>query len=218
MSASLGKLTGVHRMISTIIKSKDRFERKVTKLRHRNFDKFIFIHINKTGGSSIEKALNIPPEHLTALEKIEELGRKNWERRFSFTVIRNPWDKVVSHYHYRVQINNIDLSVRPIGFKEWVKRTYGIQDVFYYDNPKMFMPQSDWITDHNGRVLVDFVCRFENLDDDFSYVCEKLRKSTNLPHIKASKRGKYGNYYDEETIEIVARWFSKDIERFGYCF
>jgi len=37
-------------------------------------DGFLFIHINKTGGSSIEQALKIPQEHATAAEKIAELG------------------------------------------------------------------------------------------------------------------------------------------------
>jgi len=206
-------------MRNLLIKSINYFPRKLRALRNRYFDNFIFIHINKTGGSSIEKALKLPLEHLTALEIIKKIGCKQWQNRFTFTVIRNPWDKVVSHYHYRVQTNQTNLRVRTIEFKEWVRLTYGNKDSFYYDNPKMFMPQSDWITDHEGQVLVDFICHFENLDDDFSYVCKKLgKKAVSLAHIKGSKRGNYRDYYDDETIEIIARWFSRDIEDFGYYF
>lgn len=190
----------------------------IYNFRHRYFDNFIFIHINKTGGSSIVKSLRIPFDHKTAKQKIEEIGSEHWEKKFSFTVVRNPWDKVVSHYHYRVQTNQTDLGVKNIEFRKWVLSTYGSKDPFYYNNPKMFMPQSDWITGHNGKIIVDHICRFENLNDDFSTICKKLGKKSNLPHLKASKRGHYRNYYDDDTIEIVTNWFEKDIKNFGYRF
>jgi len=187
-------------------------------MKHIHLDRFVFIHINKTGGSSVEKALNVPLEHKTAIEKIDEIGQKYWDRKFTFTVIRNPWDKVVSHYHYRVKTNQTDLRDNPIEFKEWLKRTYGNQDAFYYDNPKMFMPQTNWITDNNGNILVDEIIHFENLESEFNKILEKLGKNRTLPHVKKSNRGNYRDYYDEETIAIVRNWFERDIKRFGYQF
>jgi len=201
---------------SFIKKVLDILTKKPQNVPSQHIDNFIFIHINKTGGSSIEKALGLSLEHKTALEKIEEIGYKKWKNCFSFTVVRNPWDKVVSHYHHRVQTNQTDLGVRPVKFKDWVKLTYRDKDSFYYDKPKMFMPQTDWITDHDGQILVDYICRFENISHDFSYVCGILGKTVSLPHIKASKRDHYTVYYDKETIEIIASWFREDIKRFGY--
>ena len=182
------------------------------------FDTFIFIHINKTAGSSVEKALRLPFEHKTALEKIGEIGRDNWNNKFTFTIVRNPWDKVVSHYHYRVKTNQTDLRNNTIEFNEWVKRTYGIQDTFYFDNPKMFMPQVRWISDEQGNIIVDEIIHFENLDSEFDDVLEKLGKKKKLPHVKKSNRGNYRDYYNEETTEIVRLWFEPDINRFGYHF
>ena len=52
--------------------------------------RFHFIHINKTGGSSIELALRLPPEHKTAIQKIDEVGREVWLDAFNFCVVRNP--------------------------------------------------------------------------------------------------------------------------------
>ena len=195
-----------------------RIGRGIHFLKYHNFDRFIFIHINKTGGSSIEKALNIPSDHKTALEKAEEIGHKAWNKKFTFTVIRNPWDKVVSQYYYRLKTNQTDLQKNSIGFREWVIRAYGDQDVHYYDIPKMFMPQIDWITDENGNILVDEIIRFENLESEFNDVLEKLGKNVILPHVKKSNRGNYREYYDAGTIEIVRNWFQRDIERFGYQF
>jgi len=191
-------------------------ERAIRFYKYHNFDSFIYIHINKTGGSSIEKALSIPTEHKTALEKIEEIGQKAWNKKYTFTVIRNPWDKVVSQYHYRVNTNQTNLRENPIEFKEWVKRTYGYQDAYYYDTPKMFMPQVDWLTDHSGKILVDEIIHFENLEVEFNEVLEKLGRNKTLPHVKKSNRGNYREYYDDETIEMVRNWFERDIEEFGY--
>lgn len=82
----------------------------------------------------------------------------------------------------------------------------------------MFMPQMDWITDENGRILVDEIVHFENLNSEFSVMLKKLGRNTSLPHVKKSNRGSYKEYYDPETIEIVRKWFERDIEIFGYQF
>ena len=195
-------------------------QKKLTPLyiKHRYFDSFVFIHINKTGGSSIAKALNIPFDHATALEKIEEIGCEKWQKRLTFTVVRNPWDKVVSHYHYRQKTNQTNLLNKPISFQEWVQLAYEKQDPFYYDSPKMFMPQMDWITNKKGDVLVDEILHFENLSHDFNELMQKLGKIEALPHLNESKRGNYRNYYDETTAEIVRAWFEKDIRHFGFQF
>lgn len=192
--------------------------RNLGLLRQRYIDNFVFIHINKTGGTSIDKALKLPLEHKTALEKIGELGRKEWDHRFTFAVVRNPWDKVVSHYHNRLRVDHQTLKQQPIDFKEWVKLAYGMRDPRYYDRPRMFMPQVDWICDEQGTILVNFVCHFENLNQDFEHVCRQLGKKATLPHLKASKRDSYQKYYDDETIAIVAHWFAEDIKRFNYLY
>jgi len=179
---------------------------------------FIFIHINKTGGTSIENALGLPNEHKTAIEKIDEIGYDLWEKSFSFTVIRNPWDKVVSHYLWRVKTNQTQLGTNSIEFNEWVRLAYGEKDPFYYDQPRMFMQQIEWITDNNGEILVDSIYRFENLQADFKKICKQIGKNVTLPHLKATKRDHYRAYYKDSTIEIIADCFHKDIELFDYTY
>ena len=185
-------------------------------IKERYFQDFVFIHINKNAGSSIEEALGARHEHRTAQEKRNELGEKLWRKKFKFTVVRNPWDKVVSHYHYRVQTNQTKLGETPIPLPEWVCRAYGKQDPAYYDKPKMFMPQLDWLTDAEGTVMVDFVARFENLQQDFEAICQRLNRTAHLPQLRKSERGDYRKYYDEESKAVVASWFAKDITHFGY--
>jgi chondroitin 4-sulfotransferase 11 len=185
-------------------------------LKERYLQDFVFIHINKTGGSSVEKALGIRHEHRTALEKRAELGEKCWAKKFTFAIVRNPWDKVVSHYHYRVQTNQTDLATSPVNFAEWVRRAYSQRDPDYYDKPKMFMPQLDWITDTDGKIMVNQVARFETLQKDFDAICQRLNRTAQLPQLRKSERGDYRQYYDAESQAIVAQCFAKDIAEFGY--
>ncbi len=189
-----------------------------TRLHTKYVASVIFVHINKTGGSSIEKALKLPFQHRTALEILDLIGEKRWKSRFSFAFVRNPWDKVASHYHYRVKTNQTGLKTHPVSFKEWVRIAYGENALPYYDNPKMFMPQVDWVADRSGKILVDFIGRFESLHHDFHVVCERIGLHAELPHLKQSERGSFQRYYDDPTAAIVARWFAKDIAAFGYRF
>jgi hypothetical protein len=198
----------------TVYRLKDYYARLHTKYLAR----VIFIHINKTGGSSIERALGLPFQHRTAQEIIQDLGEKRWLKRFRFAFVRNPWDKVASHYQFRVKTNQTGLGRQPIPFGEWVRIAYGEQALPYYDNPKMFMPQVDWLTDQQGRIQLDFVGRFERLNADFAEVCHRIGHKAALPHLKKSSGGDYRRLYDAASAEIVARWFARDIEAFRYTF
>ena len=102
------------------------------------------------------------------------------------------------------------------------------------------MPQYDMLHDSNGRLLVDFVGRFERLQQDFDEVCQRLDiDDSELPHRNPSnKRSRnlkrrvrnfvfrngegdkrhYTDFYDVETHEAVSRLYRRDIETFGYAF
>lgn len=187
------------------------------QFRHDRWGDFFFIHINKTGGSSIERALSIPTRHMTASEHIERYGRHEWERRFCFTVVRNPWSKVVSHYHYRRQRDLVGLHGQVIDFNDWIRAVYEDEDPEFFHGPKrMFAPQIDWITDEKGQILVDYIARFERLVDNFATVAERLGRSTSLPHLKPSRHHHYSTHYDTRSVEIVRRHFADDVAAFGY--
>ncbi|MFV1985834.1 MAG: sulfotransferase family 2 domain-containing protein [Gemmatimonadota bacterium] len=179
---------------------------------------YTFVHINKTGGSSIEQALGMPFQHRTALELRELIGDAAWDRRFSFAFVRNPWDKAVSHYHYRVKTGQMGLGDTPVPFDEWVIRAYGEHDPAYYDQPRMFMPQYQWLSGPSGNSMVDFVGRFERLHDDFAEVCRRIDVDASLPHLKKSKHRDYRDLYSTECRDVIARVFEGDLERYDYEF
>lgn len=180
--------------------------------------RYVFIHINKTGGTSVERALHLRSERKTALEKLGEMGRARFDRAFKFAFVRNPWDKVVSHYHYRVRTNRTGLADEGISFHDWVSRAYGERDPRYHDEPKMFMPQVYWVGDEAGRCIIDFVGRFERLSDDFAEVCRRIGVEAALPRIKTTSHAHYREAYDDETRRIIAERFAADLEAFAYTF
>ncbi len=178
----------------------------------------LFIHINKTGGSSVSSALDLPVMHITAKEFIATHGREEWESRFRFTIVRNPWDKVVSHYHYRLKTNQTMLRESGVSFNDWVRLAYEEKDPDYHDKPKMFAPQVDWLRDDNGKVEIHHIIQFESLEAGFKRLCKKLKVKASLPHLKSSDRGDYRQYYDNESVEIISKWAESDIKAFKYVY
>ena len=192
--------------------------RTLADLESRYLLDWIFIHINKTGGSSVEKALGMRFDHRNAREKIAAVGRGVWDRKFTFSIVRNPWDKVVSHYHYRLKNGQAGFRDGGPSFNDWVRLAYGERDPRYYNQPQMFAPQMDWIGDDRDRILVQFVGRFERLDADFKEICARIGRTAELPHLKATRHAHYSTYYDAASRDIVARHFERDIRHLGYDF
>ncbi len=197
---------------------KRRWRRAYADFQSRYWHDWIFIHINKTGGSSIEKALGMQFDHRSAREKIAAIGHETWRRKFTFSIVRNPWDKVVSHYHYRLKTAQAGFRDSPPSFKDWVRLAYAEKHPIYHDQPIMFATQMDWVADDDNRILVNYIGRFETLDADFNTICQRIGRNAQLPHLKASKHEHYRNYYDDTSREIIATHFARDVIAFNYDF
>ena len=176
--------------------------------------KFIFIHIPKTGGTSIEKffdtKLNYDLKHLTNVEYDEECVNCNGYIKFS--VIRNPWERMVSYWNYRQSVAwATDDGEIPI-FTDWMK-------FVHQKKSRPLLTMFDFLRDKTDTIKNIHLIRFENLQEDFDIVCDKIKiPKQELPHSNNRNHKHYTEYYDDETREIVAEKYAKDIEYFGYKF
>jgi len=200
--------------------------------------KFIFIHLPKCAGTSVEQALYNYASDISDIisgYKVNErhkqwyINTKNLRNEhlfdsinkhidyFKFTFCRNPYDRLVSTYEF------FNLSERYITFSNF------INDSKLFENVKNIVDQDFCLnTNFEYHLLpgsyfikhgVDFIGRFENLQQDFDIVCDKIKiPRQQLPHKKQSNHKHYTEYYDDETREIVAERYVKDIKYFGYEF
>lgn len=187
---------------------------------------FIFIHINKTGGTSIINITGKPfRKHMTAKEVIASIGQQKWNAAYKFAVVRNPWDKMVSHYKHNIKTKPSTMRIggvtsrEMISFNDWLACTLGpVKNRKYYNRPQHFLPQVEWLKDNHGEIKFDKIIRFESLASDYLQVADVLGLKVELPHLNSTERTSYRKFYTPETRKLVENWFKDDIELFGYQF
>jgi hypothetical protein len=221
----------------------------------------IFVHIPKTAGRSVEMffinklkldrenenhraqlliADNDDPDrgteklsHLSAAEYVKcgHISEQEFNSFYKFSFVRNPWSRLVSEYRYRNYLSH--RSFKDFVFNKLPKPGWD-------DKYRHVMPQTEMLYNSNGRLLVDFVGKFEHLQQDFKQVCSKLGfADSNLPHINSSDKKSrelrrkvrnlvyrngesnlrnYVDFYDTESRDAVADLYHDDIENFAYDF
>ncbi|MTJ29320.1 sulfotransferase family 2 domain-containing protein [Aphanizomenon sp. UHCC 0183] len=210
--------------------------------------KFIFFHIAKAAGSSIKEALqsyaqepekfkiNRPQRmlgdkinplyeiwesslwHAKAKDVQKEFSPEIYNSFYKFAFVRNPWDWQVSYYHFilkeKAHIRH-ELVKSMAGFEEYLKWVINTKNPFPKGATKL---QKEIITDSQGRLIVDYIGRYETLATDLNYVCQQLNLQTSLPYLNQSKHRNYQEYYNPKTIKLVEEHFQEDIALFGYTF
>ncbi|GAC33369.1 sulfotransferase family 2 domain-containing protein [Paraglaciecola polaris] len=215
-------------------------------LNHRY--KFLYIHIAKTGGTSIRSVLNklrwhdpmyylmFPchklsnmsghitgtkfPRHSGVIAAKEMLPDAFFRQLYKFAFVRNPWDLQVSSYHH-IQREKPHLLNGINNFNDFIKYKFTLSRpyIFHFDIATKL--QSDHLVDLDGNIIVDYIGRYETLADDFTAISQHCgMKHFSLPHKrKADDRQKdYRRYYNQDSIETVAQHYQRDIELLNYQF
>ena len=205
--------------------------------------RFLFVHIQKTAGSSLRQALHgaLPDlrhllgTHDTARQAREHLGARAYDGYFTAAFVRNPWDRLVSWYTmiaqprprrpwWRLRHREPELRLwryvreNSRSFEEFILRcTDEIQDV---DGVKSFCRnQVEYISDEAGRRIVDFVGRYETLDEDARRLLGRLGlPDVALPRVNVSRHRHYSTYYSDDLAEVVRQRYARDVAAFGYTF
>lgn len=202
---------------------------------------FLFLHIPKNAGSSINHALchlALTPERLLANRLLASIGIKVnhygpwrsrrfrrhstattirnhlpgevWQRLFKFAFVRNPWDRLVSQYKYILQV--------PAHHRHRLVQTMKFAEFADYWTRGGYASQTAFVTDRTGEVILDFIGRCENIDEDFAHVCRELDVAVEIGHANRSRRKDYRGYYDARSRDMVAARLRDELDMFEYTF
>jgi hypothetical protein len=187
--------------------------------------KFIFFHVPKTAGWSIYEGLahlasdgdplsdkrNHGHCHDRPDTMREWIGDDKFNKYFKFAFVRNPWDRELSQYCF-----DHKRFISKQSFKNWLhKRKNMINGSI----------QKQIITDSNNHFAVNFLGRFEKLQEHFDLLRQLIDpprsypyKKILLPHNNASKHPNYKDVYDNEMINMVQDYLREDIALLDYEF
>lgn len=184
----------------------------------------IFFHIPKTAGISVTHALfgSRGIGHVDVQTARRLFGGRRLRRFFKFCFVRNPYDRAVSAYFYLRERG-------PSGSDDWVYRRLMKHDGFndfavnelqgpLTARDQHFRPQIDFVADVHGHVCMDFVGRFERLNEDFAEISQRLRPEAVLPHRNASAHNDYREYYSTASRSVVEQVYRSDLAAFDYQF
>ncbi|MEJ6397267.1 sulfotransferase family 2 domain-containing protein [Yoonia sp. 208BN28-4] len=207
--------------------------------------RFIFVHIPKTAGTAMALALEgramrddiligdtpkakrrkgrladlTPQGRLWKHSTLRDIGGvvspEQLEAYFVFTLVRNPWDRIVSYYHWLQDQSFAHPAVRlaqETGFSEFLNTTH-TQDSL------MANPYDSYVTDAQGVNRCNLFARLEHLSEDLMPLWDHLGFTLELPRANVStRRADWRSYYSDADAALVSRIAAQDIAQFGYAF
>ncbi len=207
----------------------------------------IFIHIQRTGGTSVSNALiEADPDIVYELPLDTEKKRQKhcfisdiypilsseiFSDYTKFSIVRNPYARLLSWYsmfkHNTINPGNVPETSDSITWFDTVEAQMkpfmsSFEDFLSLPNEiffqRFYYNQLDYLQ-INQQLAVDKIIYFENLTDDFNELAHQLKIKVNLPHINQSVNKKsYRDAYTEKSRRLVTERFQKDLDYFGYSF
>lgn len=206
---------------------------------------FVFVHIPKTGGTALTLALeeragrddiiigdtpkaqrrkkrlnDLKPagrlwKHSTLADIDGILSMDELEQMVCTTLVRNPWDRAVSYYHW-LRAQNFDHPA--VGLAKLLDFNRFMRDPItvgaFHD-----WPSGAYMRDASGIERCDMFMRIEHLEEDVQPLVEHLGFDLEIPVANVSDRNSdYRTYFDDSLAEFVGALCAEDVRRFGYSF
>ena len=211
--------------------------------------KFAFIHVHKCAGTAITKAFmksekqdnpdwEIPrdsdaksksimdknneridsqfsaPEHFRAMDMQDFLGPDVYASYFKFAVSRNPWDRLASWYFFLRHNQNKGQSK--------IARQLTMEDFIKYSVDHFYLPQYQWVTDHEGEIIVDEIIKLDDLSERWPSIVSRisdepllLRTVNSSPNTTEPRPNPFA-HVRTETLEMFRDAYAKDFDLLGY--
>tara|TARA_Y100000389_G_C17419498_1_gene495833 strand:- start:922 stop:1557 length:636 start_codon:yes stop_codon:yes gene_type:complete len=202
-------------------------------------DKFIFIHVHKVAGKSITRALerNFLPSLINNNEYLyyhyqkrfkdksiiiddkkihrhskaidyKNYFKEDYDNYYKFALVRNPFDWQVSMFNYMnlKKDHRQHDTIKNMSFDEYIEwRCF--KDLNF---------QSDYVTDENNNIIVDYIGKYENFDDEIKTIEKSLGFKLKVPYINKTNHRHYSKYYNKHTVELITKYFEIDFKNFDY--
>ena len=189
----------------------------------------IFVHVPKAAGTSVNKAIyGRTLGHYSACE-IQEKFPKLYERVFTFSLVRNPWDRVLSAYRFACVGRTDSMGVNNPGqyripefgsFERFVCEWLPKQNVDRLDY--IFRPQWMFVCDERGQVMVDHLGRIEEMNATVEILADKLGQKISIKNENSTRSSRENDFREAytrpEMIDIVRSVYGRDIDLFKYSF
>lgn len=150
--------------------------------------------------------------HISVRQIQPQLPLDVWNGYFKFAFVRNPFDRFISTCFF-LNGQNPDFARMATAF---MKERLGYRR---FRERVLVVPQSRLLTDDDGSIAVDYVGRYEKLQQSYVEICDRIGIPTSrLGRKNPSKHASYLEYYDAELKERVADFYRDDLSLFGYEF
>lgn len=188
--------------------------------------KCIFIHVPKAAGTSINHAIyGRTLGHYKAIE-VNAIFPKLYEKCFVFSVVRNPWDRLVSAYRFAIKGATGEMAIKnpeayrgrqfrsfPAFVHEWLQEK-NIRELDF-----VFQPQVDFLCDKSGAIMVDHYGKLEELSATIDLVRSRAARNFYIDRMNVTSIGEsYISYYDSELVDIVQGIYKEDVRVLDYAF
>lgn len=199
------------------------------KVNYQVFDKYkcIFVHIPKNGGTSLGVSLlGTRIAHMSALDYQALFGKEAFNKYFKFTIVRNPFTKLVSAYDFmqagaygpnnKTNAENVEIVRRYKTLEDFVMNYLNAETA---KTIRQFRPQYYYLCDSDFNLMIDFVGKLEDIHKDYEYIRTKIGTGEPLKKLNVTKikRHPLEHYYTSDAmIQKVISLYEKDFELFGY--
>ena len=162
--------------------------------------------------SPIAEIAKIQHGHISAQQIAPHLQPAIWQSYFKFAIVRNPFDRFISICFF-LNRKNPQFLETPL---QWMKSAITVSR---FRARVLVRPQYLQLVDAQGNSAMDYIGRYEQLQDSVDEICDRLQlKSTQLQKRNTSEHNQYREYYDEELKSAVAELYQEDLRRFNYCY
>ena len=189
----------------------------------------VFVHVPKVAGTSINLALYGQWMGHARARDVQRWAPEEVKKLPRFAMTRNPWERLVSAYRFVTRGRGIGGGFQAT---PWRPERYHVPEFETFERfvtewlvkshiwvDPVFQPQSSWICDPGGNILVDHVGRLEDLEPTLDFLRQHLGIAPNIGEgNRSGERVDYKSFYTPELARLVGEVYYTDVAIFGYQF